>query len=122
MQLQRYGCIDPRFNYLNFADQPVSLVLETLKYFEKAFGREANILSKSTALGWSFLVNGFSEKKIEFTSLLPVPEILEEEQGKKGYSQPTERTIKTITKLIKENRLPTRVLKSLVPTGILSIV
>ena len=70
-------------------------------------------------------MSGFSDKKVEYSLLLPVDldsAIKTVKNLKPGYLQPTLETIELVKKLMQRNKIPRRVLARLISTGVLSIV
>jgi hypothetical protein len=70
-------------------------------------------------------MSGFSDKKVEYSLLLPVDldsAIKTVKNLKSGYLQPTLETIELVKKLMQRNKIPRRVLARLISTGVLSIV
>jgi hypothetical protein len=103
----------------------VDFILKLYERFEYFYCLNLNLQSKTDAYGWSYLMSGFSDKKVEFGLLLPVD--LESHTKtvkdlKPGYLQPTLETIDTVKKLMQRNKIPRRVLARLISTGVLSII
>ena len=71
-------------------------------------------------------MSGFSDKKVEYSLLLPVDldsvtnKIVK--NLKPGYLQPTLETVEMVKKLMQRNKIPRRVLARLISTGVLSII
>jgi len=108
-----------------FSLQPINFVLKLYERFEYFYCLNLNLQSKTDAYGWSYLMSGFSDKKVEFNLLLPVD--LETSSKvvkdlKHGYIQPTVETVELVKKLMQRNKIPRRVLARLISTGILSII
>lgn len=115
-----YGNTDPRFTADNLDFQPVSLVFEFLSKLENLYCLNLNLTSKTQAFGWSYLMSGFSSKPVGFKSLLPVDLSLSDRSLAEGYNRPTEETITIISRLIKVNRIPSKVLGALASSGLLT--
>jgi hypothetical protein len=102
------------------------MVLRYIELLEKQEVNKTNLLSKTDAIGWSYLMNSFSDKdskKINYKDLLPIPDELHQAgkyKVKEGYTQPTEETLQAISRLLNQKRIPRRVMLNLVGTGILT--
>lgn len=122
MKCQFYGITDERFTYYNLAFQPIPLVLGLISAIEKQQINKTNLNAKTNAIGWSFLVNSFSEKsKINYVDLLPLPDDTETNQKvEAGFNKPTKYTLGCISRLISQDRIPYQVLVSLAGTGVLT--
>jgi hypothetical protein len=112
-------------SYYNIAFQPLPLVLRFVELLEKQEVNKTNLLSKTDAIGWSYLMNSFAEKdstRISYKDLLPIPDEQQTNKHTKtkdGYSQPTKETLQAISRLIDQKRIPRKVLLGLVGTGAL---
>jgi hypothetical protein len=97
-------------------------VLGLISAIEKQQINKTNLNAKTNAIGWSFLVNSFSEKsKIDYMDLLPLPDATENNQKiEAGFNKPTKYTLNCISRLISQDRIPHRVLVSIAGTGILT--
>ena len=109
-----------RFNSDNLDFQPVSVVLKYLQKIEHLYCLNLNLLSKTQAFGWSYLMSGFSSKPVKFKDLLPVDLSATDSILKTGYNKPTQETVTIISRLIKSGRIPLKVLGSLASSGILT--
>lgn len=115
-----YGNTDPRFTSHNLDFQPLSLVLGYLEKLEYLYCQNINLLSKTQAFGWSYLMSGFSNKPVDFKDLMPVNLNSASSELTEGYNKPTPETITIISRLITGNRLPSKVMGSLASSGILT--
>lgn len=107
-----------------FSLQPVNFILKLYERFEYFYCLNLNLQSKTDAYGWSYLMSGFSDKKVEYNLLLPVDldAHTNNKNIKHGYLQPSDETVELIKKLMARNKIPRRVLARLVSTGVLSII
>lgn len=115
-----YGNTDIRFTAEHLDFQPLSIVLEFLQKLEHIYCQNLNLLSKTQAFGWSYLMSGFSSKPVSFKDLMPVDLSAASSDLTEGYNKPTQETIAIISRLIKGNRLPSKVVGSLASSGILT--
>lgn len=99
--------------------QPLPLIVDTLKAWEKVFYNHLNIAHTSEAIGWSWLMSSFSETKISHKSLLPVLQEESTVQLKDGYNSPTEETIKILKRLVQADKIPRKVLQNLAIIGLI---
>lgn len=94
-------------NYENFGNQPSWLIFYFLEKFEKFLRLDANVNSKTDAIGWAGLMNAFKGKDsppIEPELLLPFPS-----DSKTEKNQFSSKTRRIIVNLIKRKALPREV-------------
>jgi hypothetical protein len=82
---------------------------------------EFNINSKTHAIGWAYLMNFLGTKDIKYTDLIPLQndETITVNTNK-GYNSPTQKTLDTLESLIRDDRLPRKVMIALVSSGVLA--
>ena len=78
-----------------------------------------NITSKTDALGWSWLISGFQDKKVPHDHLLPVVINNNKFALPDKYSTPTDETIEVLKRNIEANRVPRKVMIALATDDIL---
>jgi hypothetical protein len=99
------GCTDERLNYINFGNQPSSLIFQYLSAFEEAHRNEANQNSITQAIFASGVFSGFAGKDsppVKAESLLPFPDMVKATEPR-VFSK---KTFNMIMSLMKENRIP----------------
>lgn len=99
--------------------QPVSLIVDTLKIWEKVFYEHINRVHTTEAIGWSWLISSFGGEKISYKSLLPILQNDDTVQLKEGYNSPTEETIIVLKRLVQSNKIPRKVLQNLAIMGMI---
>ena len=104
MKLQHLGCRDKRMSHKNFGNQPSHLIFYLLEKLEKFSKLDANTASKTDAIGWTSLMNGFrgeGSPPSEPSVMLPFP--AEVKVQKKIL---TPKTAAIALKLYRAGRLP----------------
>lgn len=101
---------------------PVEESFRIIEWENKQKTNQVNSESFTNAQGWASIINGFSsgDSKVSYSDLLPFKS--EDNSGlslKQGLNQPTEETLKLISQLNKQNRLPLKVKKAISGIGLL---
>lgn len=98
---------------------PITLVINFYKKIEDIQIMNMNLNSKTSAIGWSYLMSGFGDNKVDYLDLLPIAiEDSTAKQLKEGYNKPSQNTLDTLKRLISQKRVPLKVLKDLIGTGL----
>jgi hypothetical protein len=115
---------DFRFSEFFLDLVPVTYLLAVLGVEAKRKSTEYNALSFTNAIGWSNLANAFSgadSKKLDYKDILPI-----QETGvvkvKAGLLQPSKQTLKILTRLLKQERVPRWVIKMLAEVEMLEMI
>lgn len=101
--------------------QSEEYILETYQRWQRKHFEYINTLSRTHAIGWSWLISGFQDTKVQAEDLLPV--ILDDKlKLPEKYSKPTLETIETLRRNIEAGKVPKKVLTALTADKILDLI
>ena len=118
MSLQFYGCRDIRYSCLYLHIQPEDTVIDLYVRWQRKYYEHINLLSRTDAMGWAWLINGFQDKKMDFNDMLPVQLKAQNFQLPDKYSKPTDETLQILKRNIEAGRVPRKVLLALTTDNI----